>query len=469
MLRLDQVADDLAQLDDANLEPVAGASDLAYVIYTSGSTGKPKGVMIEHRSLVNFLLSMARRPGLSEGDVLLSVTTVSFDIAALELYLPLLQGATVVVATARETGDARALSALIESAGATMLQATPASWRMLLDAGWDGHQTLRALCGGEALPRELAERLVGKVDSLWNMYGPTETTIWSAVERVTLDDDGPIAIGHPIANTQLYVLDAGLRPVPPGVTGELFIGGDGLARGYWKRAELTAERFLEHSLAGERRRLYRTGDYARHLPDGRLECLGRTDHQVKIRGFRIELGEIETVLTQHPGVQGSVVMPQTRAGHDTRLAAYVVTDPHEEPTVSELRRHVRKSLPEYMVPAAFHVVDSFPLTPNGKVDRRTLAASEGLTDESSTAFAPPRTDMEQLVARVWEDVLGVNRVGLHDNFFDLGGHSLLSMKVIIRLEQETGRTINPREIFLQTLQQLAASLTATAAESVETR
>ena len=329
---------------------------------------------------------------------------------------------------------------------------------MLLESGWTGRPTLRMLCGGEALPSDLALRLVDKGESLWNMYGPTETTIWSAVEQVSVDD-GPVSIGRPIANTQLYVLDGQRRPVPPGATGELYIGGDGLARGYWRRDDLTDEKFVPSPFSDDPTcRLYRTGDFARHLADGRLECLGRADHQVKVRGFRIELGEIETVLTQHPGVQDAVVMAQERGPGDKRLAAYVVTDPLEEPTVTELRRHVRKVLPDYMVPSAFIMVEAFPLTPNGKVDRRALATHGPDSMARSSGHAAPETPMEKLVARVWEDVLDIRDVGVHDNFFDLGGHSLLSMQVLLQLEAQTGRRLNPREIFLQTLQQLAVSL-----------
>ena len=436
------------------------------MIYTSGSTGKPKGVMIEHRALVNFLTAMADTPGLAAPDVLVAVTTVSFDIAALELYGPLLCGARVVIATADEAADARRLTTLLDEVDATCLQATPATWHLLLEAGWPGRPGLRALCGGEALPRDLAARLVERTASLWNMYGPTETTIWSAVEPVTRGtlEDGPIAIGRPIANTQLYVLDARLEPVPPGVTGELYIGGAGLARGYWRRPALTAETFVASPFDADAQ-IYRTGDYARHLPDGRLECLGRTDQQVKIRGFRIELGEIETVLAQHPGVHEAVVLPQTRGTGDTRLAAYVVTEPHAEPTVSELRRHARQMLPEYMVPSAFVAVDAWPLTPNGKVDRTALVAREAPTSDTGHDFVAPQTAMEQQVAAIWADVLDGPRIGLHDNFFDLGGHSLLAMQVIVRLEAATGRTLNPREIFLQTLQQLAASLSTHTVEA----
>ena len=463
---LDTEAPTLATLDGADLGPVAHPEDLAYVIYTSGSTGKPKGVMIEHRTLVNFLTAMQQRPGLDETDVVVAVTTVSFDIAALELFGPLLVGAQVVLATARDAADGARLAQLLDTAQATLLQATPATWHLLLEAGWTGRTTLRMLCGGEALPRDLAHQLLDKGAALWNMYGPTETTIWSAIDQVTRDAD-PISIGRPIANTQCYVLDRYQQPVPAGATGELWIGGDGVARGYFGRPELTAEKFIPDPFRpGPETRLYRTGDLARYLPDGRLECLGRTDHQVKIRGFRIELGEIEAVLADHPGVQAAVVIPHDHGAGDTRLLAYVINDPHDDPTVTDLRRFARESLPEYMVPSAFAMVEAFPLTPNGKIDRRALAALNTPAAEATSAFVAPATPMEQRVAAIWQDVLGIAHVGRHDNFFDLGGHSLLAMKAIARLEQDTGQSLNPREMFVQTLRQIAAGIAESESDSV---
>lgn len=456
VLSIDAEAPTLAGLSRENLPEVARSSDLAYVIYTSGSTGKPKGVMIEHLQLVNFLCSMAERPGFTADDVLVAITTISFDIAALELYVPLLSGGRVIMATSEVAADGRRLAALINDADATMLQATPATWQMLLDSGWNGRAGLRMLSGGEALPADLAQRLLDKGSELWNMFGPTETTIWSTVDRV--EPDSSITIGRPIANTQTYVLSDQCQLVPQGVTGELWIGGVGLARGYLNRPDLTEERFRPDPFRDEPgARLYRTGDLARHRADGRLECLGRTDHQVKIRGFRIELGEIEAVLKEHPGVRDAVVVPQARSG-DVRLSAYLISDPHQEPTVSELRRFARAQLPEYMVPAAVVGTDAFPLTPNGKVDRRALVETASVAAVPQTPIVEPETPMEQRVAAIWQEVLGVERVSRHDNFFDIGGHSLLAIRVIAQLEKETGLHINPREMFLQTLQQLAGGL-----------
>ena len=313
--------------DPANL---ASPDDRAYVIYTSGSTGRPKGVEIAHRALVNFLHSMRRAPGMGPQDSLLAVTSLSFDIAGLELLLPLTTGARVVIAEAADVVDGARLRDLFARSLPTLMQATPVTWRMLLENGWPGDPRLTALCGGEPMPGELAKALLKKCASLWNMYGPTETTIWSTIERVD-SADGPILIGRPIDNTQVYILDSCRQPAPPGVAGDLFIAGRGLAHGYLARPDLTADRFVPDPFSPfPGRRMYTTGDLARYLPDGRIECLGRTDHQIKLRGFRIELAEIESVLEQHPAVLQSVVaavdFDAPNGGSDKRLAAYVVAD-----------------------------------------------------------------------------------------------------------------------------------------------
>ena len=435
---------------------------LAYIIYTSGSTGKPKGVAVTHRSLVNLLDSMADEPGLGAEDVLLSVTTLSFDIAGLELYLPLWKGARLVLLSRDEAGDGRALRERISTTGATVLQATPATWRLLLESGWVGTPGLKVLCGGEALPRDLADALVKRASEVWNVYGPTETTIWSSCCRVK-EGEGSVSIGRPVANTALYVLDKALNHLPVGVPGELFIGGDGLARGYWQRPELTAEKFLPDPHRPQSgARMYRTGDLARRLPDGTILCLGRLDHQVKVRGFRIELGEIEAALRSYPGVTEAVAIAQDLpGGSDRRLAAYLTLGNDFQPNVTALREHLRGALPSYMVPSSFFFLDRLPLTPNGKVDRKAL----GVLDAGATAAAgrdqiAPRTPSEALLAEIWREALGVESVGVRDNFFDLGGHSLLAMKVLAAIETQTGHRFHPREIIFQTLEQLAAACDA---------
>jgi amino acid adenylation domain-containing protein len=377
-------------------------TDLAYVIYTSGSTGKPKGVQISHRAGVNFLNSMGRQPGLTQQDVLLAVTTLSFDIALLELFLPIIVGARVVIVSSEVAADGYQLQERMARCGATVMQATPATWRLLLETDWPGSQQLKVLCGGEGLPRELANQLLERVGSLWNMYGPTETTVWSTVHAVE-SGVGPILIGRPIDNTEIYILDSRLQPVPIGVPGELYIGGDGLARGYFNRPNLTTEKFIAHPFSEEpQARIYNTGDMASYLPDGTIECLGRMDHQVKIRGFRIELGEIEAVLGQHPGIEESVVIVREDVPGDKQLVGYLIANQEPVPTVGELRSFLKQKLPDYMVPSTFVEIEALPLTPNRKVDRRALPAP---------------------------DVV-------HDNFFELGGHSLLATRVVAQIQQE---------------------------------
>jgi amino acid adenylation domain-containing protein len=454
-LILEDLASDPTEGPDDPAPDDATPEDLAYVIYTSGSTGKPKGVEIEHRQFVSFLHAMEAAPGLGPDDVLLAVTTIAFDIAGLEFWGPLSRGGRVVIASSAAQSDAAALMKLIDDEGVTILQATPATWRLLLTAGWVGKPHLRALCGGEAMPRELAADLIGRVGELWNMYGPTETTVWSSAGHLV--DAERISIGRPIANTDIFVLDDAGGLVPPGVIGELCIGGDGVARGYRFAPDLTADRFVERRLGGEVRRLYRTGDLGRYLPDGRLECLGRRDSQIKLRGYRIELEEIENTLRSHLGIRDAVVAAVERSAGDLRLVAYVVFDPLEEPTVSEMRAFAREQLPDYMVPSLFVPLDKLPLTPNGKIDRKALPEpfATGRTVQSRD---PPATEMERTMAAIWQELLKVDQVGRDDNFFDLGGHSLLSMRVAAAAQQRTGRRLEPRALFFQSLRQVAAGL-----------
>ena len=437
----------------SDLEPLGGGGNLAYVIYTSGSTGRPKGVQIPHRAVVNFLRTMAQQPGLGSADVLVSVTTLSFDISGLEMYLPLMVGARVVVATRDDVTDGRQLQTLLETEGATVMQATPATWRLLVEAGWTG-PGLKMLCGGEGLPQELAAQLIERGAELWNLYGPTETTIWSTAEKLGRGN-GNVTIGRPIANTQTYVLDRNFQPLPVGVPGELYIAGDGLSRGYRQRPDLTAERFLPNPFGPPGSRMYRTGDLARFLADGRIECLGRVDHQVKVRGFRVELGEVESAVAGHPAVKETVVFAEEVGAGDTRLVAYVVYQPGESLTASELRKLVRETLPEYMVPSFFVKLDRIPLTPNGKVNRRALPGPfQGAGAERERVA--PQTQTEVRIAEVWQRVLGITDISVGDNFFDIGGHSLLSMRVVAEIDRVIGARLNPRVMFLESLKQIAA-------------
>jgi amino acid adenylation domain-containing protein len=443
---LDTQRDEIAAESGAHVESPAGAGSLAYVIYTSGSTGRPKGVQLEHRSVVNFLTSMHREPGIRAGERVLSVTTLSFDIAGLEIFGPLTIGGTVVIADRATALDGQRLMELIESCDATLMQATPATWRLLLESGWAGKSDLKILCGGEALPRDLADRLLHSCEELWNMYGPTETTIWSTVARVTAEERSP-HIGQPIANTKVYVLDRSGQPLPIGVPGELYIGGDGVARGYLGRPELTAERFLEDQFAARAgARMYRTGDLARWRADGVLECLGRVDQQVKIRGYRIEPGEIETLLALHPEVAQAAVVARPDPSGEQRLVGYMVATAGSTLEAAVLRRFLATELPEYMIPSAFVVLPELPLTPNGKIDRKALPAPENRMI-ATASYVSPQNETEAAIVAIWQEVLKIDRVGRHDNFFDLGGHSLLVVQVQTRLQKKFSRNIMLIELF----------------------
>ncbi|OTA65813.1 polyketide synthase [Hypoxylon sp. EC38] len=430
-------------VDNTNLETTVQARDLAYIIYTSGSTGRPKGVEISHGSVSNLLLSMQHEPGCGERDRLLAITTISFDMAALELFLPLISGATLVLAQKHEVRDGTALLGLMERHSITILQATPATWQILLESGWQGKPRLaKILCGGEALTRTLADHLLDFGDLVWNMYGPTEATVYASIWRVRRGED--ILIGSPITNSRLYVLREDLSPAPPGCSGELYIGGSGIARCYHNNPELTQSRFLDNPFHGGL--LYRTGDIACFLAPGKLKLLGRVDSQVKIRGFRVELGEVESTIISHHDISRAVVVT-----HEDRLIAYYEREKKaclngEMVKVSleqTLRRWLSGRLPAYMMPAFFIEMDSFPLTLSGKIDRRALPDPVPEI-KVATQLA---SDIEGCILTIWSQVLGHDRIDVNANFFEVGGDSVRLVRVHKELEKLLGRKIPQAKLF----------------------
>ncbi len=459
LLFLDSIVDRLANRPTTAPPTAASASELAYVIFTSGSTGRPKGVAVPHRALTNFLMSMAKSPGFNRDDVMLAVTTLSFDIAGLELFLPLTVGGCVALVDRDTASDGRRLTEVIESHHATVMQATPATWRMMIDAGWRGGGRLRILCGGEAMPRDLVHPLIERSAELWNMYGPTETTIWSSVDRVQ-SSRPPITIGRPICNTQLYVLDGERNLQPIGVPGELYIGGEGLAEGYLDQPDLTAQRFVTDPFAaGPGSRLYRTGDLCRRLQDGRIEYLGRMDRQIKLRGFRIEPGEIIEALSRHPSIRQNTVTLRAELHDEPALVAYVVTADGQQPDTAELRTFLKNQLPEYMIPSVFVPMDSLPTTANGKVDHDALPAPGVAQPSDEKPYVAPRSNTEHKLTEIWSEVLKRKRIGIHDDYFELGGHSLQAVRVFTRIQEALGQDLPIATLFqYPTIAQLAIAI-----------
>ena len=435
------------------------SNNLAYIIYTSGSTGLPKGVLIQHQSVVNLLTTMQVSPGLSPTDRVVAAASLAFDMSILELLLPLVVGAQVLILSQDVARNGQQLKTQLRCTQTTVMQATPATWQMLRAVGWSAAATpMKVLCGGEALSYDIAHSLLGSGNSLWNLYGPSESTVWSTrypVEsldsRTISDPRRAISIGRPIANTQIYILDTHLQPVPIGVSGELHIGGTGLARGYLNRPALTAEKFIANPLGTGH--LYKTGDLARYLPDGNIEFLGRLDHQVKIRGFRIELGEIEAILAQHPAVRETVATVREDRPGDKRLIAYVI--PYDLSTINnpqstihhQLSSFLKHQLPAYMVPAAFVLRENLPLSPNGKIDRQALQALEETWHLCDKTFVAPRNQLERELITLWEQLLAVKSIGVRDNFFDLGGHSLLVVRLVYEIDKRFGQYLHPSVLF----------------------
>jgi amino acid adenylation domain-containing protein len=436
----------IAQHSAENPEPAVGARNLSYVIFTSGSTGRPKGVQLEHRNVVNFINSVRRLFTLTDKDVYLGVASMSFDASVLDFYLPLSVGAQLVIVDVETTRDGRALAETMSRAGVTAMHATPSTWRSLIDSGWVGNSKLKIFSGGEALSWDLAKELLPRCAALWNLYGPTETAVYSAIHKVE-HSDGTVLVGRPIDNTQIYILDANQQPTPIGVPGEICIAGGGVARGYLNRPELTAERFVANPFRDAGARMYRTGDLGRFRADGVIQCLGRVDHQVKLRGFRIELGEIEAVLMQHPGIRQAVADVRTSSSGDKRLVAYLVSEGASAPPVSELRTFLKTKLPDYMVPSSFIGLEALPVSPSGKLNRRALPDPDDARPTLGREYVAPATPVEQAVAEIFSEVLEVKQVGLHDDFFELGGHSLLATRVISRLRDRFQIEMTPRFLF----------------------
>lgn len=448
-----------AVIDHAALDAVAvQGSDAAYIVFTSGSTGTPKGVVLTHAGVVNCLTSLQTEPGLRADETALAVATLAFDFSVYEIFLPLLVGARLVIADLDTTADGNRLKALIAQHDITSTHATPATMRLLQAAGWEGKANLRMVFGGESLPRDLVAWLLPRIAEIWNIYGPTETTITSNLCRITRAE-GVIPVGGPIRNVYCRVLDAQGQLLPPGVAGELFIGGAGVGRGYLNQPTMTAERFVADPFL-DGGRLYRSGDLARWLPDGQIDILGRIDRQVKLRGYRVELGEIEYALAQQPGVAEAVVAVVERSPGDQRLVAYLALhEGAEEPTASSLRTALRTHLPNYMVPQQVVTLPSLPRLPNGKLDRKRLPNPfASLTEAISKT--PPRSAAEQAVADIWSEVLGVKGISVEDRFGDLGGHSLLAVQVAARIESRFGVKPALRSLLMDPLSVIAAPLAA---------
>jgi amino acid adenylation domain-containing protein len=454
-------------LSSHNLARVATPDSLAYVLYTSGSTGTPKGIPITHRSVVNFLESMQRELRLTPNDRVQAITTVNFDMAVLEIYLPLISGASVCVVDRDTAIDGAAMAERASHPRITLMQATPAMWQLLLEAGWSGNARLKAISGGEAMVPSLAAELLSRCAAVWNMYGPTETTVYASTHKINGAGAEPVPIGRPIGNVQLYVLDSHLQPRPVGIPGEIYIGGLGVAKGYLNRPELTAQAFIPDIFRPNADGgLYKTGDYGCYRGDGTIEYLGRIDRQVKIHGFRIELDEVENALCQHPDVLHAVVLAREDFSGARRLVAYVVPKPATQPTATDVLEYLQATLPHYMVPSACVFLKTLPLTPNGKVDRRALPSPESTCSPIDEGYVAPKNDAERRLAVAWETVLGRQPIGTRDNFFYHGGDSLLAVRLVLEIEKTWGKQLPLGALYqAPTIEQLANKLDRAAAST----
>jgi len=458
-LFIEDAMDSLDEYSTLPLPETVSPENIVYILYTSGSTGNPKGVPITHKNLVNFLCSMALEPGIAENDRLLSITTISFDIAGLELYLPLIKGATLIIADHETARDGRLLLELVKSENINFLQATPTTWSMLLDSGWSEKLPLKALCGGEAMPADLAKELLSKCDTLWNVYGPTETTIWSSIKQIKADDK-LITIGKPIGNTQIYLIDEHGQLAAPGNIGEIVIGGDGVAKGYWNRPELTSEKFIENRFSSNKEEvIYRTGDLGKILPNNEIECLGRLDQQVKIRGHRIEPGEVEQALLLLDGIKAAVVLAD-----ENFLIAHIVPDSSLESAENQIpqwREALASRLPVQLIPHDFNLIEKIPTTLNGKIDRKALSQYKV---NKKVTYTAPRTEEENIVATIWKESLNIENIDIFSDFFEMGGHSIKGVKVMIEIEKHTGKRIPLSALFKYSTVEKFAKLLNTGTE-----
>lgn len=457
LIRVESLKQNLDSVSDASVNTHLDKDQLAYVIFTSGSTGQPKGVEITQDALHNFLNAISINPGIKSSDRLLAITTLAFDISLLEIFLPLISGASLVIAEDWQAQDDLALRDLLENESISLLQATPATWRLLLSSGWKAPANFRAFCGGEKLARDLAKELLDQKIELWNLYGPTEATVWTSAYQVApaANNELPsVLLGRPLANTQLHVLDDTGRSLPIGAYGELWIGGSGLARGYLGDAAQTQARFT-HNREGQK--LYRTGDLARWNRQGQIEFAGRVDNQIKLRGFRIELEEIETQLRTHSSIKDAVVVLQDFSATDHRLHAFIVYETGEEPTASELRRHLRQALPDYMMPQQFTALSELPRLASGKINRKLLAQPVSEVKVGHEYIAASSAT-EKVLVDIWQAALKRDKVSIDSQFFDIGGHSLLALEVILEMEARLGVRFNPQDMWVNTLEQLAAKI-----------
>ncbi len=443
--------------------PKVNSTDLAYILYTSGSTGKPKGVQIRHFNLVNLLLSVQKQPAFTENDVTLAITTISFDIAGLDIYMPLISGSKLIITSSANAKDGRVLLDLVKAEKVSIMQATPYTWRMMIEAGWDEHLPLKIICGGEALAKDLAEKLIWRTNELWNMYGPTETTIYSTLKLVKSEEN--ITIGKPLDNTQIYILDEKLNNLTNGSIGEIYIAGDGVAAGYLNRPELNAEKFIDDKFSAlPGAKMYRSGDLGKYQPNGDIQCLGRIDHQVKVRGYRIELEEIENTLVKQDDVKQAVVIARDDMPGDPRLVAYiVVADTAAQADFKSLIEGWQKALlaklPEYMVPDDFVPMEVIPITPNGKIDRKALPKPDLSVFNRSGEYVAPRTDIEKQIAEIWQESMGIEKISIFDNFFALGGRSLIAVQIMAKIEKQTGKRLPLATLFEHsTIEKLALRL-----------